>query len=55
MQKLFEKWFMQQFSQHSNALLEVATIDGEDRYKDDEINALWIGFNAGYELSRSGL
>ncbi len=47
MRKLFEEWVVKQFGKNAKLLLDY---DKEDGYTDQDINSMWIGFNAGVEL-----
>ncbi|MEC8325907.1 MAG: hypothetical protein VX100_07405 [Pseudomonadota bacterium] len=47
---LFESWLVNQFGSQINSQLKFCMEDG---YKDHAINAMWIGFNAGIELTNS--
>lgn len=51
MNKVFEKWFVAQFGDKTKVLL---SRDG-DGYTDQEVNAMFIGFNAGARLSEAAL
>jgi len=51
MREVFEKWFLAQFGEDKTAILEWSEKDG---YIDRMINSMWIGFNAGIELSKRG-
>ena len=44
---LFEQWIVSQFSG-----IDLQMLKGfdENGYRDDTINAMWVAFNAGYEL-----
>jgi hypothetical protein len=50
MQKLFEKWFTEQFGPNSKVILK--NFNDEDGYEDRDANMMWMGFNAGFELSK---
>lgn len=49
MKDLFEKWIVKQFGKSIKPRLEM--FHDEDGYADQDINMIWIGFNAGVELS----
>ncbi len=45
----FETWMVKQFGNAIKRLLE--DFHEEDGYADQNINGMWIGFNAGVELA----
>lgn len=45
--RLFREWFQLQFN------MQITCDFGEDGFDDDDINALWIGFCAGYIIGES--
>ena len=47
---LFENWIVLQMGSNIKSML--ANFDIEGGYHDQTINAMWIGFNAGIELSK---
>lgn len=49
MKKIFETWVMKQFG--SQGLILLSGFDEVEGYSDHTVNAMWIGFNAGVELS----
>lgn len=49
MQDMFETWFIAQFGQDQAHMLE---LDADGYYRIEGINGMWIGFNAGVELSK---
>jgi len=50
MKELFEKWFTEQFGPNAKVILE--DIDEEGSYNDRDALTMWVGFNAGFELSK---
>jgi len=46
--QVFEEWLIHQMGTHVMPMLN--NFDIEDGYHDETINAMWIGFNAGYEI-----
>lgn len=48
MKEIFEEWLVKQFGEDKKNLL---IYDKKKGYTDQTINAMWIGFNAGYVLA----
>ncbi len=48
MKEKFEEWLVKQFGKGMIKLLEY---DEKKGYEDQTVNAMWIGFNAGYVLA----
>jgi len=46
-QELFEKWAVFQFG---DGMKYRFLFDRKDGYKDEDVNALWVGFCAGHKL-----
>ena len=47
MKEKFEEWVVKQFGEKAKLMLAY----DENGYEDHTINAMWIGFNAGYVLA----
>ena len=48
MRDLFEEWLVRQMGDHVKAYFNEFSEDG---YADNNINCMWLGFNAGVELA----
>ena len=49
MKEIFEEWVVKQFGEKVRSML--ALYDEKKGYEDENLNSMWIGFNAGYVLA----
>ena len=51
MKDKFEEWLVKQFGKK---MIKLLGYDEKKGYLDQAVNAMWIGFNAGYVLANQG-
>jgi hypothetical protein len=49
--KLFEEWLIEQMGEQIKTMIDPDKFHKEDGYNNQDINFMWVGFNAGIEIA----